>query len=156
MGTVFIIILIVIATILMLVELFIIPGTSFAGILSFCCYAFTIYYAFSLFGAVGGFVTLSIVALVVIAAIIIFMKSKTLDKLALKKEITSDVDRDAEKSIKVGDKGVSTTRLAQIGYAEINGKIVEVKTNEGLLDEKTPIIVVRVSNRTIFVERRKH
>ena len=53
MGTVFIIILIVIATILMLVELFIIPGTSFAGILSFCCYAFTIYYAFSLFGAVG-------------------------------------------------------------------------------------------------------
>ncbi len=156
MGTVFIIILIVIATILMLVELFIIPGTSFAGILSFCCYAFTIYYAFSLFGAVGGFVTLSIVALVVIAAIIIFMKSKTLDKLALKKEITSEVDRDAEKSIKVGDKGVSTTRLAQIGYAEINGKIVEVKTNEGLLDEKTPIIVVRVSNRTIFVERRKH
>ena len=84
------------------------------------------------------------------------MKAKTRDKLALKKEITSEVDRDAEKSIKVGDKGVSTTRLAQIGYAEINGKIVEVKTNEGLLDEKTPIIVVRVSNRTIFVERRKH
>ena len=89
MGTVFIIILIVIATILMLVELFIIPGTSFAGILSFCCYAFTIYYAFSLFGSVGGFVTLSILVLVVLAAIIIFMNSKTMVKLSLNIEITS-------------------------------------------------------------------
>ncbi len=156
MGTVFIIILIVIATILMLVELFIIPGTSFAGILSFCCYAFGIYYAFNYFGGVGGFVTLSIIALVVIATIVIFMKSNTLDRLALKKEITSEVNRDDEKSIKVGDKGVSTTRLAQIGYADFYGKIVEVKTDEGLIDEKTPIVVVRINNRTIFVKRQKH
>ena len=84
------------------------------------------------------------------------MKSKMLDKLALKKEITSEVDRKDEKSIQVGDTGVSTTRLAQIGYADINGKIVEVKTTEGLLDEKTPIKVVRITDRTILVERQKH
>ncbi len=156
MATIFIIILIVIATIFMLVELFIIPGTSFAGILSFCCYVFSIYYAFSYFGGIGGFITLSIITIVVIAAIAVFMKSKTLDKLALKKEITSEVNRDDEKSIKVGDKGISTTRLAQIGYANFYDKIIEVKTDEGLIDEKTPIIVVRITNRTIFVKRQKH
>ena len=93
MGTVFIIILIVIATILMLVELFIIPGTSFAGILSFCCYAFGIYYAFNYFGGVGGFVTLSIIALVVIATIVIFVKSNTLYRLAVLQGITADETR---------------------------------------------------------------
>ena len=56
------------------------------------------------------------------------MRSKMLDKLALKKDIDAKVDRSAEDSVKVGDTGISTTRLAQIGYAEINEKIVEVKS----------------------------
>ena len=84
------------------------------------------------------------------------MRSKMLDKLALKKDIDSKVDRSAEQSVKVGDTGISTTRLAQIGYAEINNKIVEVKSMDGFLDEKTPIIVNRISNGTIMVERQKN
>ena len=48
------------------------------------------------------------------------MRSKTLDKIALKKNITAKVDRSAEEKVKVGDIGVTTTRLALIGYAEIN------------------------------------
>ena len=36
-----------------------------------------------------------------------------------------DVDKSPKlnNSVKVGDTGISTTRLAQIGYAEINGKL---------------------------------
>lgn len=77
------------------------------------------------------------------------------DKLALKKDIDSKVDRSAEDSVKVGDIGISTTRLAQIGYAEINGKIVEVKSIDGFLNEKTPIIVSRITDGTIMVEKHK-
>ena len=51
--------------------------------------------------------------------------------------------------------GITTTRLAQIGYAEIEGNIIEVKSTEGLLDEKTPIIVNRIADGTIFVEKQK-
>ena len=65
------------------------------------------------------------------------------------------VDRSAEDSVKAGDTGISTTRLAQIGYAEINGKIVEVKSMDGFLNEKTPIIVNRITDGTIMVEKRK-
>lgn len=64
------------------------------------------------------------------------MRSKTLDKLALKKDITSKVDRSAANKVKVGDTGITTTRLAQIGYADIDGNIIEVKSMDGLLDEK--------------------
>ena len=50
---------------------------------------------------------------------------------------------------------ISTTRLAQIGYAEINGNIVEVKSIDGFLNEKTPIIVSRITDGTIMVEKHR-
>ena len=91
----------------------------------------------------------------VIGSLVWFMRSKMLDKLALKKDIDSKVDRSAEDSVKVGDTGISTTRLAQIGYAEINGNIVEVKSIDGFLNEKTPIIVSRITDGTIMVEKHR-
>ena len=90
-----------------------------------------------------------------IGSLVWFMRSKTLDKIALKKNITSKVDRRAEEKVKVGDIGVTTTRLALIGYAEINGDIVEVKSSDGFLNEKTPIIVDRIADGVLLVERLK-
>ena len=83
------------------------------------------------------------------------MRSKTLDKIALKKNITSKIDRSTEEKVKIGDTGVTTTRLALIGYAEINGDIVEVKSTDGFLNEKTPIIVNRITDAVILVEKKK-
>ena len=100
-------------------------------------------------------VALIISALACIGSLVWFMRSKTLDKIALKKNITSKVDRSAEEKVKVGDIGVTTTRLALIGYAEINGDIVEVKSSDGFLNEKTPIIVDRIADGVLLVERLK-
>ena len=147
--------LIIGAVILFLVELFVIPGISVAGFLAGGCIIFANYYAFTYLGTTGGFITLGISAIACIGSLVLFMRSKTLDKLALKKDIDSKVDRSAEDSVKVGDIGISTTRLAQIGYAEINGKIVEVKSIDGFLNEKTPIIVSRITDGTIMVEKHK-
>lgn len=155
MDILIIAILIIAAVILFLVELFIIPGISLAGISALACILYANYYAFANMGMAGGFITLGISAAACIGSLVWFMRSKMLDKLALKENIDSKVDRSAEQSIKVGDTGVSTTRLAQIGYAEINDKIVEVKSMDGFLDEKTPIIVSRISDGTIMVERHK-
>ena len=107
-----------------------------AGISALVCILYANYYAFANLGMAGGFITLGISAIACIGSLIWFMRSKMLDKLALKKDIDSKVDRSAEDSVKVGDTGISTTRLAQIGYAEINGKIVEVKSIDGFLNEK--------------------
>ena len=106
-------------------------------------------------GTVAGFITLAISALGCVGSLILFMRSKTLDKLALKEDISSKVDRTAEAKVKVGDTGISTTRLALIGYAEIGGDIVEVKSADGLLDEKTPIVVTRITDGVILVEKQK-
>ena len=155
MNILIIVVLVIAAVILFLVELFIIPGISIAGILAGGCIIYANYYAFAYMGPVAGFITLAVSVIACIGSLVWFMRSKTLDKIALKKNITSKVDRSAEDSVKVGDTGISTTRLAQIGYAEINGKIVEVKSIDGFLNEKTPIIVSRITDGTIMVEKHK-
>ena len=83
------------------------------------------------------------------------MRSKTLDRLSLKADIDGQVDRSAEQSLRPGDTGVTTTRLALIGYAEINGRIVEVKSTGEYLDEHTPVRVARVVDGTVLVEKVK-
>ena len=77
---------------------------------------------------------------------------KSLDKVALKKNIDSTVKEDEIKKFAVGDRGVTRTRLALIGEAEINGNIVEVKSESGLVDEGEPVEVVRLSEDTVFVK----
>lgn len=155
MDILIIAILIIAAVILFLVELFVIPGISLAGLLAGGCIIFANYYAFANMGTAAGFITLTISAIACIGSLILFMRSKTLDKIALKKDITSKVDRSAEERVKVGDIGITTTRLALIGYAEINGDIVEVKSTDGLMNEKTRIIVNRITDGTILVEKLK-
>lgn len=148
--------LIIAAIILFLVELFLIPGISIAGFLAGGCLIFANYYAFVYMGTTAGILTLVISFIASIGSLILFMRSKTLDKIALKKNITSKVDRSAEAKIKIGDTGTTTTRLALIGYAEINGEIVEVKSIDGLMDAKTAIIVNRITDGVILVEKLKN
>ena len=155
MDILIITVLIIAAVILFLVELFVIPGISIAGFLAGGCTIFANYYAFAYMGTAAGFITLAITAVACVGSLVWFMRSKTLDKIALKKDITSKVDRSAEEKVKVGDTGVTTTRLALIGYAEINGDIVEVKSTDGFLNEKTPIIVTRITDGVLLVEKHK-
>ena len=155
MDILIITVLIIAAVILFLVELFVIPGISLAGISALVCIIYANYYAFTNLGTTAGVITLVISAIACVGSLVWFMRSKTLDKIALKKNITSKVDRSAEERVKIGDTGITTTRLALIGYAEINGDIVEVKSTDGFLNEKTPIIVNRITDGVILVEKNK-
>lgn len=152
---VFIIIALIMAgIILILIELFLIPGISIAGILGSGCLIYANYFAFSNMGYNAGFLTLGISVITCIGSLIWFMRSKTLDRISLKTNINSTIDRTAERKIQIGDTGTAITRLALIGNAEINGDIVEVRSADGLLDEKTPIVVTRITNHTIFVSKK--
>ena len=113
------------------------------------------YYAFAHVGTGAGILTLAVTAVASIGSLVWFMRSKTLDRLSLKADIDGQVDRSAEQSLRPGDTGVTTTRLALIGYAEINGRIVEVKSTGEYLDEHTPVRVARVVDGTVLVEKVK-
>ncbi|MCD8310418.1 MAG: NfeD family protein [Prevotellaceae bacterium] len=154
MDILIIIILLIAAIVLFLVEVFVIPGVSIAGIAAGVCLVYANYHAFVHLGVTGGFVTLAISAVASIGSLVWFMRSKTLDKVALKENISSTVENEAKASVHIGDTGVATTRLALIGTAQINGEMVEVKSADGFLDEKTPIVVTRISDGVIIVQKR--
>lgn len=154
MDLLIIIVLVIVAIVLFLIELFLVPGISIAGILSGGCVLYAIYHAFAFMGSTAGILTLTISVAAFVAALIWFMRSKTLDKISLKENITSKIDKSAEQRVKVGDEGITTTRLALIGYAEINGDIVEVKSTAEFIDAKTPVQVVRITDGTILVEKK--
>lgn len=155
MDILIITLLIIAAVILFLVELFVIPGISIAGILAGGCIIYANYHAFTHLGLTGGLITLVVSAVACIGSLIGFMRSKTLDRLSLKTDITGTVDRTAERHVKVGDTGITLTRLALVGKADIGGSQVEVNSADGFLDEKTPIVVTRIANGTIFVQRNR-
>ncbi|MGN0309051.1 MAG: NfeD family protein [Bacteroides sp.] len=157
MEILIIILLVVAAIVLLLVELFVIPGISLAGLAAGGCLIYANYYAFAHLGTTGGWITLAVSALACIGSLVAFMRSKTLDRIALKSEITSSVRSAASgsgKQVSVGDEGMTTTRLALIGYAEMGGEIVEVKSTAEFLDAQTPVRVVRIVDGIILVERK--
>ena len=84
MDILIITVLIIAAVILFLVELFVIPGISLAGISALVCIIYANYYAFANLGMAAGFITLGISGVACIGSLVWFMRSKMLDKLALK------------------------------------------------------------------------
>ena len=145
--------LIVAGFILYIVEVFLVPGFGLTGIASICCLAYGNYYSFVHIGPTAGFITLAITLLGGIAITVWFMKSKTLEKVALKKAIDYDTNPLQGLNIQPGDKGHAITRLALIGNAEIDGHIIEVTSFDGFIDEKTPVCVDHITDGIIYVRQ---
>ena len=139
MEILIIIALIVAGLLLFAVEVFLVPGITLAGIASGISLLYAIYYAFHNVDTQTGFITLAIVVAGIIGVTIWFMRSKTVDRLSLKKTLDYKPQPLIGTNIQVGNTGTSLTRLTLIGNAEINGHIVEVQSADGFIDEKTPI-----------------
>lgn len=153
MSILIIILLIIAGLLFFIVEVFLIPGISIAGIVSAVCLLYANYYAFAYLGVTEGLITLLASGIGCVIITVWFMRSKMLDRLALKKDITSKVINKAVKNIRVGDTGISITRLALIGNADFDGNIVEVKSADGFLNEKVPLIVERIDEGIIIVKK---
>lgn len=145
--------LIIAGLILFIIEVFLLPGVSIAGIASAACLLYANYYAFDTLGTFPGCITLAVSAIGVIAITIWFMRSKTVDKLSLKKSIDYRPEPLKGLDLKKGDEGVALTRLALIGNAEFDGNIIEVRSNGDFIEEKSRIRVNRIRDGIVLVEK---
>lgn len=153
MDIVIIVSLIIAGLILFIIEVFLLPGISIAGIVSAGCLLYANYYAFDTLGTIPGCITLAVSALGVVAITIWFMRSKTVDKLSLKKTIDYRPEPLKGLDLKVGDEGIALTRLALIGNAEFNGRIIEVRSSGDFIDEKSKIRVERILDGIVMVQK---
>jgi membrane-bound ClpP family serine protease len=148
-----IVLLILLGILLFLVEFFIIPGVTIAGIGGALLMGVAVFMAYRTHGATAGHYTLFSTLLITIAALVFALRSKTWRRLMLKTNIDGKVEVGLEdQTIKPGDKGETITRLAPIGMVRINDKAVEGKSIGGFLDPKTKIVVVKVLGTQIIVK----
>lgn len=148
-----IIALLVAGIILLLLEVFLFPGISLAGIGAAACLIYANVHAFTELGIWPGVITLVVSIASSILVFVWFMRSKSLDRLALKKDIDSSVRQPEADTIRPGDTGVALTRLAQIGNARFGDRIVEVKSAGDFIDAHSPIVVERITNGVIIVTK---
>ena len=145
--------LVVLATVLLVVEVLFVPGLGMAGIAGGLAMVGSVLCAFFEVGALTGWITMLVAVLICIALFMWALYGKSLDKVALKKNLDSKLEVVDIKKFAVGDKGVTRTRLALIGEAEFNGELVEVKSEMGYIKEGEPVEIIRIVGEAIYVKR---
>ena len=142
--------LMIVAIVLILLEIFLLPGITLAGIGGFIFAAGGIIYAYTA-GAMIGHITLASSSIVFGLIFIWLLRAKSFNRIALKTDIDSKLTSSRDLGIQPGDEGITLSRLAPIGKARIKGITVEAKAQEELIDENTPVIVVRIDSYNIIV-----
>ena len=151
--TIFIIILLlVIGVALILLEFFVLPGITVAGIGGVIMMLGGIYLSYNHFGSTVGHLT--VLASVVFSLIALWMalRSGTWDRLKLKTEIDSKVEKLEDGLVQIGDQGICLSRLAPMGSVRINNHIVEAKSIGTYVDEKTEVKVIKIVDKVIVVK----
>lgn len=148
-----VVVLLLVGIIFFLIELFLLPGISLAGIAGTLFVGGSIYYAYTYIGSSAGHLTLVGSLILMGISVWIFIRSKALDKLSLTTDIKGKNDPLKDIEIHVGDKGITASRLAPMGKVKINGHMVEAKTNDDFIDPDVEVVVLQVLNTNILVER---
>jgi membrane-bound ClpP family serine protease len=150
-----IILLIVLGILLFIIEFFLIPGVTIAGIGGLILTVFGIFKAFNDFGpSVGIWVLFGTIVLSVFV-IVMSLRARTWNRLMLKTNLEGTVDKDlTEEQVRVGDVGTTVTRLAPMGKVSVNNLVREAKSIEGYINEHSDIEVVSVEGTRISVKNR--
>lgn len=145
-------VLILVGAILLALEVCFIPGFGLTGVLGAMSLLGAVSYSFVYISALAGWCTIAIVIVLLVVLILWAVYGKSIDNVALKKNIDSSVENPDSIGIAVGDEGVAITRLALVGEVDFAGKIVEVSSASGFVEENTRVQVTRIAGGTIFVK----
>lgn len=151
----FIITLIILGILFLIAEIILLPGLSIAGIFSLACYGGAVYLAFVDYGIVCGIIVMVVIITISIVGTVFSLRSKTWQRFALKDKIKSSSMIMPAERVKIGDKGVTISRLAPMGKVEINGNIYEAKSLGEYVNPQESIEVVAFENYNVVVKLTK-
>ena len=114
MDILIIAVLILVGLLLVIIELFLLPGVTIAGISALLFFGGAVYYAFGISSA-AGIISAMISVAVCIVGVLAFMRSRVMNKISLDASINSVVPTSVPQGIAPGDKGVTFSRPNPIG-----------------------------------------
>jgi len=149
--------LLVVGLLLLMAEVFLVPGVTFVGLAGLLLMAIGVGLAYTEFGQPTGHIVLIVTLL--LSGIILFraFRSGFWGAFALKSTL---VDArapepggvDAGHSLRPGMKARAVSRLRPMGMAEIQGEIREVELSDGWAEPGDELVVTRVEFHKIFVQ----
>lgn len=146
--------LIILGFIFLLIELLVIPGFGFMGVLGLLCLAGGCYIAWTELSLAVGIATSIGSLLIMVLFLRFFPKSIIWKKLSLETKMTREKGFYADtKELEglVGREGLSVTPLRPSGTALIMGRRVDVVTEGVFLQKDIPIKVVKVEGNRVIV-----
>ncbi len=152
MSWMVIVVLIVVGLGLIAIEVLIVPGTTFVGIIGALVMIAGIYFTYSSYGATIGHYTLGGVTLATILLTIAGYKAFASGKYSVNKVLQGKVNVVELEKVKVGDTGMAISALRPAGKAKINDHKFEVTTMGEFIDTQQEVEVIRVTGNKIFVK----
>ena len=147
-----IIIVILVGVTLVALEIVAIPGF-ICGLLGGAMVTVGIWQSYANFGTTAGIITLISSVVLCVIMLVILLKSGTWKRFSLNEASDGKANTLDNDNIRPGACGISISRLAPTGKAEIGGQIVEVQSESEFIDEQTPIEVIAVEGYRIVVKK---
>ena len=152
MNFLIIIFLIILGIVLLLIEVTILPGITIAGVGSFLVLVYSVYLAFTTYGALIGFLTLAFVLIVAPLLVYKLFKGKTGKSMVLNTVLHGFVNEINSEKVKVGDIGVTIGRLAPMGKIKVNDEVVEVRSTGTFVNPGEKVRIISIEKSLVTVE----
>lgn len=149
---VLIISLVVVGILLLVAEIVLLPGTTVAGFFSLLAFVGAAWTGFSHYGTAGGLIVSAAIAVLAAVAVYYSLKAKTWQRFALERKIDGVSLPDPSTTVKVGDRGVTVTRLAPMGRVRIGDETYEAKTPDAYVDPRREVEVTGFDNSCVVVK----
>ncbi len=149
-----IIIVLIIGLALVALEIVALPGFV-CGLFGGALVVIGIWQSYAHYGTTAGIITLLSSIIIGTIMLVLLMKSGTWKRFSLNEESdgkTNQIDKD---NIRIGNIGITISRLAPAGKARISGELVEVHSDGEFIDEGVDIEVTDIEGYHIIVKRKK-
>ena len=146
----YIILLIVLGLLFLVAEIVLLPGVSVGALLALVCDGSAIYLAFRYHDTPTGIVV--VVLIVTLVATILSLRAKTWQRFSLRQKIDSSSMPSPQTRLRVGERGVTLSRLSPMGRVEIGGELYEAKSLDAYVDPRTEVEVVGFENFSVIVK----
>lgn len=145
--------LLLLGLILVLAEIFLVPGIGVAGILGILSMSGSSYYAFVEYGTVGCIIVTAINVVLLVLLMVLAFRAKTWKKLSLNTNIDSRAVAPESEMVQVGQRGKAETRMAPTGMVRFENVKVEARAVEGIVNPCSDVEVVFIEDNKIYVKQ---
>ena len=149
-------VLLILGIVLIIVEIFLLPGITIAAVGGAIFVGGGLFYAYTYLGVAGGNIALLVTVIAFVATFVWVIKSRTVDKIGIQTSIDSTVaDKKIMDEIKEGDEGITVSRLNPIGKVKVGDITIEAKTLGDFLDDGVKVEVLKVYPTQIVVKEKE-